>query len=597
LKGHIPDDKIEEIKQRTDIVELISEYVTLKKAGRNYLGLCPFHKEKTPSFTVSRDKQMFYCFGCGEGGHAFTFLMKVSNMTFPEAARHLAKKKGVIIPDPAMDDREKQQYGLREQVYRLNEAAASFFTGSLFSPAGLEAREYLKNRGIKEEVVRVFRLGYADQGWRTLRNYLEKKNISLAMALQAGLLAAKSEGKGQEDFYDRFRGRLIFPIEDAGGQVMAFGGRVVGSGEPKYLNSPETPVFSKGKNLYGLNRAKEGIRKSGYAILVEGYFDLISLWNAGITNALASMGTALTAEQVDLIRRYTGQVAVLFDADEAGKKALQRSMPLFLAGGLQARAVVLPGNNDPDDYVRKYGRASLEKIIEESPSLVDYYIDVIIGKKATLEENRDAVKEALIFASSLGDAIDRDLFLKRISEKVGIDLQILRKEYRRTGKVPAAPAAGVTKEKPFQVPDKVELSLILAMLQHRASVDEVAKNGVLECFISDELKGFGEAMIAICREMPQGSPAISSYMDSLDQGPFKELLVKSLLEGQTDDESVWERYTADTIKRIREKWGKKKSKTLQDELSRAEKMGDVEKRDRLGQEIQKEINLQRKINH
>ncbi|HLE18777.1 MAG TPA: DNA primase, partial [Syntrophales bacterium] len=404
MNGFIPDDKIEEIKKRADIVELVSEYVTLKKAGRNFLGICPFHSEKTPSFTVNREKQMYYCFGCGEGGHVFTFLMKMSNMTFPEAARHLAKKTGVVIPERTMTQKERSQYSAREKINSINEMATVYFVRNIASPAGQRARDYLKARGISDDVVREFRLGYAGDGWRTLKNFFDQKHIPSEIIIQAGLVVSKNETDGEGSCYDRFRERLIFPIEDESGRVIAFGGRVIGDGEPKYLNSPETPVFSKGKNLYGLNRGKESIRKNGYAILVEGYFDLIALWNVGITNVVATLGTALTKEQVELIRRYTGRIVVLFDPDEAGKKALERSLQLFLAGGLQTKVVVLPERYDPDDFVRKFGRKSLEEIISNAPSMVDYYIENIVGARATLEEKRDAVREALSFVSGLSDA-------------------------------------------------------------------------------------------------------------------------------------------------------------------------------------------------
>jgi DNA primase len=588
LKQHIPADKIEEIKQHTDIVQLISEYVTLKKAGRNFLGLCPFHKEKTPSFTVNRDKQMFYCFGCGEGGHALTFLMKVSNMTFPEAARHLARKTGITIPDPMMNDQEREQYGVREQIYRINEAAAKFLASRLFSETGLQAREYLKKRGIREEVVREFRLGYADEGWRTLKSYFEQKNVALTMVAQAGLIVAKEEAAGgaEQAYYDRFRGRLIFPIEDAGGRVMAFGGRIIGSGEPKYLNSPETPVFSKGRNLYGLMRAKEGIRKSGYAILVEGYFDLISLWNAGLTNVVASLGTALTAEQVELLRRYTGNVAVLFDADEAGKKALQRSLQLFLSGGVQAKAVVLPEKYDPDDYVRQFGREKLEKIIDQAPSVIDYYIDHLVGEKVSLEEKRDAVREALHFVASFGDAIERNLFLKRISEKLGIDQEVLKKEAIRT-REPSAELPGRVKEKTLNALDKVEFSLILFMLQHTASIAQVGESAVLNCFTDRELKSLGEEMIIKSRDNGSENLSASFFLDYLEDGPLKKLIFKSLLEGRTDDENVWERYVADNIKKIKRKWYGGRKKNLSLELIKAQEKGDSDWQNRLLREKEK----------
>ena len=590
----IPADKIEEIKQRADIVQLISEYVTLKKAGRNFLGLCPFHQEKTPSFTVSRDKQMFYCFGCGEGGHAFTFLMKVSNMTFPEAVRHLARKTGVIIPEPAMSDQEREQYGIREQVYRINEAAAKFFTSRLFSEIGLPAREYLKKRGISEDVVREFRLGYADEGWRTLKGYFEQKKVALPLVAQAGLIILKEEEVEKGTYYDRFRGRLMFPIEDAGGRVMAFGGRVISSGEPKYLNSPETPVFSKGRNLYGLMRAKEGIRTSGYAILVEGYFDLISLWNAGLTNVVASLGTALTAEQVELLRHYTGNVAVLFDADEAGKKALQRSVQLFLSGGVQAKAVVLPEKYDPDDYVRQFGRAKLEEVIDQAPSVIDYYIDHLVGEKVSLEEKRDAVREALQFVATFGDAIERNLFLKRISEKLGIDQEVLKKEAgspRRSSPEPPGPV----KEKTASALDKVEFSLILFMLQHGSSIVPVEESGVLDCFCDAELKSLGGEIIEKCRGNGAENPPGSFSLDDLPDGPLKRLICRSLLEGRTDDEKVWERYVSDTITKIKRKWYGARKKNLSLELIKAQAQGDGDRQNCLLREKEQLLQEEKRL--
>lgn len=592
MKGSIPGNKIEEVKQRADIVELISEYVTLKKAGRNYVGLCPFHNEKTPSFTVNRDKQMFYCFGCGEGGQVFSFLMKASNMTFPEAVRYLAQKNGIVIPEIS-DRRETEQWGLREQIYRINEEAASFFTSALFSQKGSEARDYLKQRGIQEDVVRTFRLGYADQEWRTLGNFFVRKNIPLSQSAQAGLLTTREEGSGAggQDFYDRFRGRLIFPIEDAGGQIMAFGGRVVGKGEPKYLNSPETPVFSKGRNLYGLSKATEGIRKKGYAILVEGYFDLISLWNAGIDNVLASLGTALTIEQVKLIRRYTGHVAVIFDGDEAGKKALMRSLPLFLSGGVQAKAVILPGNDDPDDYVRKYGRERLETIIEQAPSIADHYISSVFADKVALEERRDAIKEALTLVAGLEGAIEKDLFLRKIAEKTGIDPVLLRKELPRLRKGDSSPAPDQERKPPrknLRELDRVEFNLILFIIQHPDSIGRVEEMKILDCFTDKELKGLGEKLMAINREQDREMPLSTRFIDILEEGPLRGLIIKSLMEGRTDDERVRERYFSDTVRQIRKKWRRRKKEALLLELSQVERMGNNQESERLLKEI-KEI--------
>ncbi len=579
MKGLIPDDTIVEIKNRSDIVDVVSEYVTLKKAGRNFLGICPFHKEKTPSFTVNRDKQMYYCFGCGEGGHVFTFLMKINNMTFPETARHLAKKMGIVIPE-RMTNVERAQYGIREQIGRVNEMAAAYFARNLFSQTGFEAREYLKKRGIREDIVREFRLGYADNDWRSLKNFFEQKKAPLKVVAQAGLIVAKKEEGGRSGaegtFYDRFRGRLIFPIEDAGGRVVAFGGRIIGEGEPKYLNSPETPVFSKGRNLFGLNKAAEGIRMSGYALLVEGYFDLIALRNVGILNVVATLGTALTKEQVDLLRRYTRRVAVLFDADEAGKKALEKSLQLFLAGGIQAKAVVLPEGYDPDDYVRSFGREKLEDIINHAPSMIDYYIENIVGKKIALEEKRDAVKDALTFISGLDDAIERNLFLKRISEKLGIDEEILKKEANRPLESSSYLSQRSMEEKGAGNVDKVELGLIVFMLEHPETMPQVREAMILDCFSNDDLKGMGESMLESLNMDGKRNFNATFFLDDIPEGPLKGRILKSLFEGRTNDENVTARFLNDTIKHVRKKWYKRRSKLLMMDLMKAQERDDRE---------------------
>lgn len=584
MQGLIPDNTIEEIKQRADIVDVISEYVTLKKAGKNFLGICPFHTEKTPSFTVSREKQMFYCFGCGAGGHVFTFLMKMSNMSFPEAARYLAKKTGVVISERALSYKEKLQYGIHEQINRVNEIAAAYFVENLSSAPGETARKYLRTRGIGDDVVRDFRLGYAEDSWRSLRNYFERQKIPLALVAQAGLVISRKEGETKEDFYDRFRGRLIFPIEDAAGRVVAFGGRVIGQGEPKYLNSPETPVFSKGKNLYGLNKARDDIRKSGYAILVEGYFDLIALRNVGMDNVLATLGTALTKDHVNTLRRYTGHVAVLFDADEAGRKALERSLQLFLGGGVQAKAVVLPEGYDPDDYVRKFGRGGLENIINRAPFMVDYYIENIVGHRAALEEKRNAAKDAIAFISGLDDAIERNLFLKRVSEKLGIDEDVLKKEAVRSFSFTSASSTKSIREKPLgnaANKDKVELSLIFFMLEHPESMVQVKESAVMDYFSDNDLRNLGMDMIAMLDEDTLQKLTASSILERIAEGPLKERLLNSLFEERPDDKKLMARFLVDAIKKIKSRWYKKSNKSLLIELTKAQEKGDSDLLSRL----------------
>jgi DNA primase len=573
LKGHISPDKIEEVRRRADIVDLVSEYVTLKKGGRNFLGLCPFHKEKTPSFTVNRDKQIFYCFGCGEGGNVLTFLMKMNSMSFPEAVRHLAGKTGVVIPERVLTREEKERTSARDEINRINQMAAKYFSENLFSQAGKGAREYLRDRGIQDEVVKEFCLGFALDGWRHLKEYFEKARVSLKLVEQAGLIIPKTNGGGSS--YDRFRGRLIFPIEDVGGKVIAFGGRILGDGEPKYLNTSESPVYVKGKNLYGLNRTKEDIRQKGYVILVEGYFDLITLWSAGIRNVIATLGTALTRDHVDLIRRYTGQVVAVFDPDIAGKKALARSIELFLSGNVRAKAVVLPDSYDPDKYVRTYGSEALMGIIDSSQSMVDYYIENFIGRVATVEEKRDALKEAAFFIVNIDGKNERELFIKRVSEKLGLNQEILTKEVNQALKVSIGKTADASKERNIEI-DMVELSLIHIMLEYPHKIPEIAKENILDCFMSTNLKSLAEKLKdSFEKKGPEGFDT-SLFIQNIDNEIIRQKLLKRMIDENPYDEGIINRVITDARKQIKRKWYKEKSGILKREIRKAEESGNNE---------------------
>ncbi len=584
MKGHIAPDKIEEVKRRADIVDLVSEYVTLKKGGKNFLGLCPFHKEKTSSFTVNRDKQIFYCFGCGEGGNVLTFLMKMSDMSFPEAVRHLAGKTGVIIPERILTRQEKESSSVWNEVGRVYKMAAAYFSENLFSQAGKEARDYLKKRGIQDDVIKEFGLGYALDGWRHLRDYFEKAGISLKLVEQSGLVIPKANGGGS--FYDRFRGRLIFPIEDVVGSVIAFGGRIIGSGEPKYLNTSESPVYIKGRNLYGLNRTKEDIRKKGYAIIVEGYFDLITLWASGIRNVIATLGTALTRDHVDLIRRYTSHVVAVFDPDEAGKKALTRSIELFLAGNMHAKGVVLPDGHDPDQYLRTHGKESFMEIIDDAESLVDYYIENVIGRVATFEEKKDALREAVSFIIHIDNTRERDLFIKRVSEKIGLDQQLLTKEVNLALKTPAGKRADVSREPDTSI-DTVELSIIHIMLEYPSVVPEIVKKNIFDCFMSANLKSLAVKLAdSYAKEGSEGFDA-SQFVQGIDNEFIRKKLLRMMIDENPYDEKVIDRVTADAMKQVKRKWYKERCRVLKTKIKKAEENDNHELWAKLLEELQR----------
>lgn len=563
------DSKIEEIKSRVDIVELASEYMTLKKAGRNYLGLCPFHQEKTPSFTVNREKQIFYCFGCGEGGNAITLLMKIANKSFPDAIRHLAEKTGVTLPTRTFGREGREKDSLRDEIVQLNLRAAQQFARNLSSPAGKIARDYLQTRALTEETVKQFRLGYVPDTWRSLADYIEGSGLSLKLAEQAGLVVAGRDGS----FYDRFRGRLIFPIENIFGEVIAFGGRIIGEGEPKYLNSPESPVYTKGKNLYGLNKAKEAIRQSGFCLIVEGYFDVISLWNAGIRNVVATLGTALTRDHLELLRRYAQDVVALFDPDAAGRKALDRSLELFLGANMRARALVLPGDSDPDDFVKKYGREKLDALIAAAPAISDYYIDQVLGDGKTFEENRDLLKTAMEFLGKIGDEIERNLFIKRISEKLGIDQSLLKKEVHRKS-VRVQPGAGEPGERAGAQVSALEVNLIRLMLEYPQRTLIVDQERIMDYFLDPALKALGEKMVQTYKLL--GYIDINVILSADADKPLRETIYKLSIQAPPTDENMVERNFADNIRRIKEKWYKEKKRTVQLQLRQAQENGDKE---------------------
>ena len=556
------DSKIEEIKGRVDIVELASEYLILKKAGRNFVGLCPFHQEKTPSFTLNREKQIFYCFGCGQGGNVITFLMKISGKSFPEAIKDLAQKAGVVLPPRLSDKESRERESLREKITSMNLRAAQQFARNLYSPSGKEARQYLQGRGISEETIKKFRLGYAPDSWSAMADYLDGSGLSLSLAEQAGLVIAGKDGR----FYDRFRGRLIFPIENVFGEVIAFGGRILDKGEPKYLNSPESPVYTKGKNLYGLNKTKEDIRQRGFALIVEGYFDLISLVNAGVGNVVATLGTALTREHLESLRRYTTDVVALFDPDEAGKKALDRSLELFLEIRMKARALILPEGHDPDDYVKKFGAGNLEKMVAQAQPLSDYYIENVLGGGKSFEDKREMIKRSMEFIDKIIDQKEKALFIKRIAEKAGINEELFVKELPRekTRGAKAKPQLNIDA-------DAVEMHLIQLLLEYPKKIIQIEEKNILDYFLQPRLKFLGEKMIAAYKE--QGVVDIGIILAGDEDAPLRAKIFQAMIKALPADSATMEKVFADNLRQIKRKWFKEQHRQIKLRLGKAQESG------------------------
>lgn len=459
---------VDDVRHANDIVDVISEYLQLVPTGRSFKGLCPFHVEKTPSFMVSREKQVFHCFGCAAGGDVFNFIMRIEGVEFPEAVRMLAERAGVRPPEDepfgrsgsrgaggeggGMDAATLQRPDRREAQLSALEMAASFFEEVLRrSPQDGPVWQYLRRRGITPEVAKRFRLGWAPARWDALWGYLSRRGVEAADALAVGLIAeSKSQaphgsagGQGGGRYYDRFRERLIFPIADVRGRVIAFGGRLIAERDgPKYLNSPETPLFRKGRTLYGLHLATEAIRREGKAIIVEGYMDVIACHQHGLENAVASLGTALTIEQARLLRRFTDSVTLAFDADTAGNAASLRGLDLVDEAGLRVRVASFPAGDDPDSFVRREGREAARRVLDAGLPLVEYKIEAALaglaagkgadaGQGGNIAEKLDAVNAVVPVLVSLRNEVEKDAYIDITARRIGVNVHALAAEVAR----------------------------------------------------------------------------------------------------------------------------------------------------------------------
>ena len=421
------ENLIEEIRMKNDIVDVISSYVKLQKKGSSYFGLCPFHNEKSPSFSVSPSKQMYYCFGCGAGGNVLTFIMEYENYSFPEALKYLADRVGVELPQQEMSEEMKRQQDLRSRILDINKMAARYYYYQLRSDSGNQAMNYLKGRKLSEETIHKFGLGYSTKYGNDLYRYLKSKGISDELLAQSGLMNV-DEKKGM---YDKFWNRVIFPIMDVNGRVIGFGGRVMGDGKPKYLNSPETKVFDKSRNLYGLNIARTSRKK--YMLVCEGYMDVISMHQAGFTNAVASLGTALTSQHASLLKRYTDEVILTYDSDEAGVKAALRAIPLLKEVGVSTKVLSMLPYKDPDEFIKALGTEEFQKRIDEAKNSFLFEIDVLQrnydmqdpqSKTAFYEET---AKKLMSFEQEL----ERENYIEAVAARYGIGFDALRKLVNR----------------------------------------------------------------------------------------------------------------------------------------------------------------------
>jgi DNA primase len=488
----IPEDKLLEIKDAASIEEVVGQYVKLTQKGKNLLGLCPFHADTSPSFTVAPDKGIFHCFGCGAGGNVFSFLMQYHRLSFPEAVQELARRYGIPVALKDLGPEGAQQAKKRTTAYEANAAAAAFYAATLASSEGKPGRDYLAKRGLTPEVIRAFQLGYAPDSWDALRRHFQSRGISLELGQEVGLFMPRASG----GFYDRFRHRIIFPIFDRQSRVIAFGGRIIGEGEPKYLNSPESLLYSKGRTLYGLPQAADALRATGVALVVEGYLDLIALQVKGIGNVLATLGTALTREQVRLLKSVAERVVLVYDGDAAGARAMKRAFPLFAQENLAVRALPLPAGLDPDSYAQAHGVEMFRTAWDEAQPWFSYLLEDLIathgldieGRVKILEELRPSVQV-------MSDPVEQDLWLKATSARLGVDEAVLRKSLTSL-----APISAPRLDPRARVAVSLEKGLIRWVLGHPEAVTPDELEEWAEEFDNPELKGLIELIIRSYRE-------------------------------------------------------------------------------------------------
>lgn len=437
------DEFVQQVRSAVDIVDIVGEYVQLKKSGRALVGLCPFHSEKSPSFNVNGGRQFFHCFGCGVGGDVFSFVMQIESMTFPEALKKLADRVGLTVPHEHVETQMHQDS--RPDMYEAHRLVAKLYHHVLTStPYGQIALRYVEKRGLSRQIIDEFQIGFAPDSWDFTTHFLQKRGFELSVMTEAGLLAQNENGR----IFDRFRGRIMFPIHDSQGEVIGFGGRATENIQPKYLNSPETSLFNKSKTVFNLHRARAHIRKRNQAILFEGYMDVLSTWQAGIKNGIATLGTAFTEQHARIIRRNAEQVILCYDGDSAGQEATAKALEYLKQAGCTVRIAPLPQGIDPDDFVKKYGaEAFSQKVILQAMPVTQFRLNHLRGKRALLDEHDKAkyIQEALKIINELKSPIERDLYERQLSDEFQLSLDAIKAEARQ-----------VNKQKINQQRDKVE---------------------------------------------------------------------------------------------------------------------------------------------
>ena len=562
----------EEVRKAADIVELIGQYVQLKKAGLNYVGLCPFHSERSPSFTVNQDKQIYHCFGCGRGGDVFAFWMEYHNLSFPQSLEDLAERYNISLPQSRDVAAERKKVEIKEQLFRINELSCTYFHEVLLKSAhGAPGRDYFSKRHLSHETITSFKLGYTLNRWDGLTKYMSSKGCSLERVAQAGLIIGKKDGT----YYDRFRNRIMFPIFDINRHIIGFGGRVLDDTLPKYINTPETPIYHKGACLYGLDSAYKDIREKGLTILVEGYMDVLALRQYGILNVVATLGTAFTGDQVRRLKGYTRDLVVLFDPDDAGRVAALKSFPLCLNEGVTERVLVLPQGEDPDSYMHAHGPDAFIKLLGGATPIFDFYLaQALTHMGKGVDGKIKVLNEVLPIFLELEQGATRFLYVKQFSEKTGIDEGIVWEELRRRekgqGKRSQPPLR--TQLAPARDPRKygTEIPFLNLLVHYPGTIDRF-RDQEWELIVSDpDIVN----IIKILMEHVQGGGDVQRIEGFLESAPAKQQLRVTMLSKPF--------YVEEMVESAVTEFGKKIAKIkISQSISHAKAAGDIEMLNRL----------------
>lgn len=551
---YYPDELVEEIRAKNDIVDVISGYVRLKKQGSNHFGLCPFHNEKSPSFSVSQNKQMYHCFGCGAGGNVFTFIMEYENFTFPEAIKYLAEKAGVSLPEIEYDEAAKKRDNKRTKILELNKDVAKFYYYLLRSPQGKIGMDYLTGRKLTDETMNKFGLGYSSKYSNDMLNFLKKKGYSEELIREAGLVNYDEKN----GMYDKFWNRVMFPIQDVNHRVIGFGGRVMGEGKPKYLNSPETLVFDKSRNLYGLNHARTS--RKNHMILCEGYMDVIAMHQAGFTEAVASLGTAFTSGQASLLKRYTSEILLTYDSDEAGTKAALRAIPILKEAGLIGKVIHLEPYKDPDEFIKHLGAEEFRKRIDEAENSFFFEIRVLQRQfdmsdpASQTQFQREIAKKLCEFTEEL----ERENYLHAVARQFLIPAEQLKKlvmSYAaKMGGVSEAvrPKATITQKKNAEDAGRTDQKLLLTWIVDEPEIfAKISKYIDVNDFTVELYQKTAERLFEDLKK-GQWNPAaiISMFEDEEEQREVAALFSTKLSEINTKQEK--ERALQDILYKVKQ---------------------------------------------